>query len=186
MKGGDDKSMDFEVLYNTYYMQVFSFVMTLTKNRDEAEEITQESFSRAMISGKGYRKESNELTWLCTIAKNFFIDSERKKKHIQTLPDSDEMGISHTEALEIAAAESNEANLVGGSTKPVEEQVEDADSSYRIHMVLHTLEEPYKEVFSLRVFGELSFENIGKIFGKSENWARVTYHRARLKIQEKM
>ena len=45
---------------------------------------------------------------------------------------------------------------------------------------------PYKEVFQLRVFGELSFSQIGLIFGKTENWARVTYHRARIKIQERM
>ena len=53
-------------------------------------------------------------------------------------------------------------------------------------MILHGLDEPYKEVFQLRVFGELSFAQIGRIFGKSENWARVTYHRAKLKIQERM
>ena len=62
----------------------------------------------------------------------------------------------------------------------------DKESSLQIHQILHSMEEPYKEVFSLRVFGELSFQNIGLIFGKSENWARVTYHRARLKIQEKI
>ena len=53
-------------------------------------------------------------------------------------------------------------------------------------MILHELPEPYKEVFQLRVFGELAFGQIGRIFGKTETWARVTYHRARLKIQERM
>ena len=62
----------------------------------------------------------------------------------------------------------------------------DRDSSFRIHMALHALEEPYREAFELRVFGELSFREIGTIFGKTENWARVTYHRARLKLQERM
>ena len=56
----------------------------------------------------------------------------------------------------------------------------------KIHLILHQLEEPYKEVFQLRVFGELSFAEIGSIFGKTETWARVTYHRARLKIKERM
>jgi RNA polymerase sigma-70 factor (ECF subfamily) len=62
----------------------------------------------------------------------------------------------------------------------------DRDSSFRIHMALHALEEPYREVFELRIFGELSFKEIGLIFSKTENWARVTYHRARLKLQERM
>ena len=72
------------------------------------------------------------------------------------------------------------------SEENVEKAAADADMAFRIHVILHRLEEPYKEVFQLRVFGELSFAQIAAIFGKSENWARVTYHRAKLKIQERM
>jgi len=72
------------------------------------------------------------------------------------------------------------------SGKTVEQLVTDKDSSFRIHTVLHTMEEPYREVFELRIFGELPFSQIGTIFGRTENWARVTYHRARLKLQERM
>ena len=60
------------------------------------------------------------------------------------------------------------------------------ESSFAIHKLLHELEEPYKEVFELRVFGELSFAEIAEIFGRTESWARVTYHRAKLKIKERM
>ena len=70
--------------------------------------------------------------------------------------------------------------------KSVEQTAEDRDTSFRIHMALHALEEPYREVFELRVFGELSFREIGMIFGKTENWARVTYHRSKIKLQERM
>ena len=66
------------------------------------------------------------------------------------------------------------------------DKVSDTDSALQIHMVLHELPEPYKEVFQLRVFGELTFAQIGMVFGKTENWARVTYHRARLKIKERI
>ena len=68
----------------------------------------------------------------------------------------------------------------------LQNHIADQDSALQIHLVLHELKEPYKEVFQLRVFGELSFSQIGIIFGKTENWARVTYHRARLKIKERM
>lgn len=64
--------------------------------------------------------------------------------------------------------------------------MEDEIATLQIHRILHRMEEPYKEVFQLRVFGELSFQKIGRIFEKTETWARVTYHRARLKIQERM
>jgi RNA polymerase sigma-70 factor (ECF subfamily) len=62
----------------------------------------------------------------------------------------------------------------------------DREVAFAIHQVLHTLDEPYKEVFSLRTFGELSFRQIGELFGRTESWARVTYHRARLKIKEEL
>ena len=68
----------------------------------------------------------------------------------------------------------------------LEKTITDADTAFRIHLVLHDLDEPYKEVFQLRVFGELSFAQIASIFKKTESWARVTYHRARLKIKERM
>ena len=64
--------------------------------------------------------------------------------------------------------------------------LENKDTALQIHLILHELDEPYKEVFQLRIFGELPFSQIGMIFGKTENWARVTYHRARLKIKERM
>ena len=68
----------------------------------------------------------------------------------------------------------------------VERDIIDKDTSFRLHMLLHSMEDPYKEVFQLRVFGELSFLQIGQIFGKTESWARVTFHRARLKLKERM
>ena len=115
-----------------------------------------------MLSKSSFRRESGELTWLCAIAKNLAIDELRLAGRFG---DTDEEAADQT-------------NL--------EQIVEDEDQALRIHRVLHTLEEPYKEVFQLRVFGELSFQKISLIFGKTENWARVTYHRARLKIQERM
>ena len=148
--------MDFEQLYNTYYMQVYSFVLALSRNRDTSEEITQKTFFRAITAGKKYAGNSSELTWLCAIAKNLFTDELRLQK---------KTCVAETEEK---ASGMNE------------------DSAFQIHQVLHNLEEADKEVFQLRVFGELSFQKIGKLFGKTENWARVTYHRARLKIQERM
>ena len=77
-----------------------------------------------------------------------------------------------------------DAGIAGA--KGAADAVEDKETALQIHLILHDLPEPYKEVFQLRVFGELPFSQIGFIFGKTENWARVTYHRARMKIQERM
>ena len=152
-----------ERLYNTYYMRVFSYVMTMAGDRHTAEEITQEAFFRAFSKSGGFRNESDEVTWLCAIARNLFLDEKRRQTRTEQMPE------------EIPSKE-----------KTPEQLTMDRDSSFRIHMALHALDEPYREAFELRVFGELSFREIGTIFGKTENWARVTYHRARLKLQERM
>ena len=156
--------MDYEKLYNSYYMQVYSYAVALTKNPEQAEEIAQHTFVKALSSKAGYKGKSSELTWLCSIAKNLYYDELRRNQHISSLGE----------------------NLHISSEVDIEQAVSDSDMAFRIHLVLHKLEEPYKEVFQLRVFGELSFSQIATIFGKTESWARVTYHRARLKIQERM
>ena len=150
-------------LYETCYMRVFSYVMTLSGNRSLSEEITQETFYRAFARQRDFRGESDELTWLCAIAKNLFVDEQRRVSRYGEMPKE-----------------------MPDPLKGVAKTVEDKVASFRIHLVLHTLEDPYKEVFELRVFGELSFREIGMIFDKTENWARVTYHRARIKLQERM
>ena len=154
--------MDYEQLYNTYYMKVYSFVMTLAKNQDVSEEITQKTFFKALATSKKHRGNSSEFTWLCAIAKNLFVDEQR------------------------AGAKFAGCDVESVSETSIEKSLVDEDTAFQVHKVLHSLEEPYKEVFQLRVFGELSFQKIGLIFDKTENWARVTYHRARLKIQERM
>ena len=152
----------FERLYSAYYMRVFSYAMTLTGDQMQAEEITQETFFRAFSKQNGFRGDSDAVTWLCAIAKNFFLDEKRKQSRCETVPEE-----------------------LTDHGKGPEQLAEDRDSSFRIHMALHGLEEPYREVFELRIFGELSFREIGMIFGKTENWARVTFHRARIKLQER-
>ncbi|MBP5743282.1 MAG: sigma-70 family RNA polymerase sigma factor [Oscillospiraceae bacterium] len=144
-------------------MRVFSYAMTLAGDRSQAEEITQETFFRAFSKQSEFRGESDEVTWLCAIAKNFWLDEKRRGKRTEAMPEE----------------------MTDTGTGP-EQAAMDRDSSFRIHMALHQLEEPYREVFELRVFGELSFREIGMIFSKTENWARVTYHRARHKLQERM
>ena len=153
-----------EKLYEAFYMKVFSYVMTLAKDRNDAEEITQETFFRAISTDKTFKGESESFTWLCAIAKNIFIDEKRR----------------------VSRQDDELSEELPDTNKGIEEKLTDRDQSLKIHLILHKLEEPYKEVFQLRIFGELSFAEIGSIFGKTETWARVTYHRARLKIKERM
>lgn len=136
--------------------------MTIVKNQSLAEEITQNTFYKALTARHGYKGKSREFTWLCSIAKTLQLMNAAKSKYA---------------CFDASAAETSD---------DIANHIADQDSALQIHLVLHELKEPYKEVFQLRVFGELSFSQIGIIFGKTENWARVTYHRARLKIKERM
>ncbi len=154
-----------EELYNTYFHDVYLYMMSLSKSEEISEEITQETFFRAMKSLDKFEGKSSIKTWLCQIARNLFINHIKKQKRFS----DDEIAPNIPDV---------KADFV--------EKISDNSEAVSIHKILHNLEEPYKEVFSLRVFSELSFKQIADIFGKTESWARVTFHRGKLKISEKL
>lgn len=154
----------FDQIYQTYFDPVYRYALSLSRDRDLAEEITQETFFKAMRSLDSFRGESSIKSWLCSIARNLLIDHQRKRK---------------TQPIEDAQ------NLPDTAMGP-EESIVRQDERIHIHRLLHHLDEPYREVFTLRTLGQLSFRDIGELFGKSENWACVVYHRARAKIKQKM
>ena len=159
--------MNIEELYRTYFDIVYRYIRSISQDGSLAEEVTQETFFKALEKIDQFRGDCDVRVWLCQIAKNTLYDHLKKQKK-QLLGD---------ERLE--EAESADGELL-------EEKLAQRSQAMEIHKVLHRLSEPYKEVFSLRTFGELTFREIGMLFGKSENWARVTYYRARVKIREEL
>ena len=159
--------MNIEELYRTYFDIVYRYIRFISQDGSLAEEVTQETFFKALKKADQFRGDCDVRVWLCQIAKNTLYDHLKKQKK-QLLGD---------ERLE--EAESADGELL-------EEKLAQRSQAMEIHKVLHRLSEPYKEVFSLRTFGELTFREIGMLFGKSENWARVTYYRARVKIREEL
>ena len=155
---------ELESLYRAYFQDVYLYILSLSKDEHIAEDITSEAFIKAIKSIDTFKGNCDIRVWLCQIAKNCYFSYLRKNKKI-IYRDEEPEHIS-------------EIN--------VEQLIVSKEDSMKIHEILHKLKEPYKEVFSLRVFSELSFREIGNLFGKSENWACVTYHRARKKIQEEM
>lgn len=152
---------DFEKIYSQYYDTVSQYVLSLCRDEALAEEITQKSFFKALKSIDSFRGECKLSVWLCRIAKNTFYTAAKQMRRQTDYPPET-----------IASDES------------IEQKIYDKDTALEIHKLLHSLDEPYKEVFWMRVFGELSFKEISSLFGKTESWARVTYHRARMKIKE--
>ena len=150
-----------------YFDDVYRYLLSLSGSESTAEELTSETFFRAMDALDRFRGECSVRVWLCQIAKNTLYDHLKKQKK----------QLSGNEQLETAESHGGEI---------FEEKLAQRSQAMEIHKVLHSLSEPYKEVFSLRTFGELKFSEIGMLFGKSENWARVTYYRARVKIREEL
>lgn len=148
------------------YEAVYHYAFSLCRDDSIAQDITQEAFLRAMKSATQFQGRSSLYTWLCTIAKNCWLNQCRSSNRERFLDDS------VTDDLHLDSS--------------LEERVIEKDTAMLVHMILHNMQEPYKEVFSLRIFGQLSFQEIAHLFGKTENWARVTYHRARKMIHDKM
>lgn len=140
------------------------YIYSLSGDRHIAEDITAETFMKAIKSIEKFKGNCDIRVWLCQIAKNCYFSFLRKKKK--------------TVHLDEFSEQKDNFNF--------EQIISSTEESMEIHEILHNLDEPYKEVFSLRIFGELSFKQIACLFGKSDNWACVTYHRARNKIKERM
>ena len=148
---------------NNVLVNSYKFVLTLCQNHTLAEEITQESFFKALKSIDSFNGNCKLSTWLCKIARNTFYSYTKKHNRQVDYP------------LDAILSDEN-----------IEEQFADKEIAYAIHKVLHKLNEPYKEVFWLRIFGDLSFAQIGALFEKTESWARVTYYRAKIMIKEEL
>jgi len=156
-------------LYKEYSKLVFYYLNSLSGNSYIAEELTQETFYRAI---KGITKFNNECkisTWLCKIAKNTWNDYLRKEKFPKTFSIDDENFIE-----KIILEESFEDNI------------EDKSQIISLYKYIHKLDEDTREVFYLRLKGELSFKEIGEILDKSEDWARLTFYRGKIKLKEAM
>ncbi len=155
---------EFESIYKAYFRDVELYLRAICHEETLAEELTEQVFFRALKALPNFRGECDIRTWLCAMGRNAYLSHLRRQK-----PETD------IDTLQIP-----------DPRKSVEERVEDRDQAMAIHRILHDLPEPYKEVFSLRIFGQLSFGDIGALFGRTANWACVTYHRARQKIQAEM
>ncbi|MCR5610569.1 MAG: sigma-70 family RNA polymerase sigma factor [Clostridiales bacterium] len=154
----------FEEIYDRYFKDVYRYVLRLSGSSDAAEEVTAETFFKALSHINSFRGECSMYTWLVRIAGNCYKTYLKKNRRTESLDGVEEPAYIGKNPEDIAL---------------------DRDDAARIRRVLHTLPETYKEVFMWRVFAEMSFEEIGLLFGKTANWACVTYHRARKMIAQK-
>lgn len=152
----------FEEVYKQYQEMVFRFLLRLCRNRHLAEECCQETFYQALKGWKNFRGEGKVSTWLCTIARRVYYSNVSSINSCENIS-------SYQKA-----------------TGDIAEIFVERDRQMIAQRILHELPEPFREVFMLRTFCELNHGQIGELFGKTETWSRVTYHRARCMIQKAM
>lgn len=156
---------DIEKIYEEYFETVNKYLFCLTHNNDISEELTQETFYKAVKKIDTYQGECKMSVWLCQIAKNLWYDQCRKNKKIINTDENDVM-----------------LNLQ--NINSVEDSVISDDEKLYIYKKMQKLDERTREVIYLRISGELSFKEIGIILNKTENWARVTFYRGKNKLKE--
>lgn len=156
---------DIEQIYRQYMPQVYKYLFSLCHEPHLAEELTQETFYQALKSIDGFREECKLYVWLCQIGKRLWMkeltrkNREKRAEFTEDIPDN-----------ELDMAEKNIHR---------EERIS-------LYKALHTLQEPSREVMYLRLSGDFSFKEIGEIMGRDENWARVTFYRAKQKIRKEI
>lgn len=153
-----------ENLYNEYFKTVYKYLICLTHNREIAEDLTQETFCKAISKIDRFRGDCKVSVWLCEIAKNLWLNELKKNKRI--------------------ILTENEKDLVD-----IKYSLEDdfllKQDKIELHKKINNLDSQIKEIFYLRLFSNLSFKEIGEIMGKSEVWARVNFYRGKEKIKER-
>lgn len=158
--------MEFEEIYKAYFGPVYRYLLRLSGSEQLAEELAAETFFRALRATDGFRGGCEVRVWLCQIAKNAYYTHQKKSRR---------------------ARPADEALLgqVADPAPPPEEAADTRDRAARLRAIAERLPEPYREVFRLRAFGELPYKDIGSLYGKTANWACVTFHRAREMIRRR-
>lgn len=153
------KSIDFNDIYKEHAEMIYRFLLRMCNDEHLAEDLMQDTFLKAIKKIDTFDMRCKLSSWLCQIAKNTYFDYLRKKKN-QT---------------DVELCEES----IGTVEMSPEERLMSAEMAGEIHRMIHKLDETYKEVFLLRFYANLSFKEIGNVFGKSEVWGRVTYLRGK-------
>lgn len=152
-----------EEIYKNYANLIKNYIFLITRDNDLAEEIMQDTFASAINQLDKFRGDSEISVWLCSIAKNILYKKAKKNNSIKMIS-------------------INELDIADNTV--LEDDIISKDNKLKLYEALQNLDADTREVMYLRLTGELSFREIGKILHKSENWARVTFFRGKQKLKE--
>ena len=153
------ESMD--EIYKKYANLIKNYIFSITGNKDLSEEIMQETFVVAINQINNFRGDCDISVWLCSIAKKILYKITKKNNSVNMVPIYE---------LELA------------DNKRIEDEYIKKNDKLKLYEALQQLDANTREVMYLRLTGDLTFKEIGKILSKSENWARVTFFRGKQKL----
>ena len=162
-----------EKIYTVHARTVYGFLLARTGDPDTAEELTQETFCRALKQVGGFKGESSVSTWLCGIARHVWQEHVKKQKRRSSVE------IQAGEQTDDGREEQADHSCLQDSHMLMRENME-------VLKALHNLKEPARETMYLRLIGNLTFAQIGEIMGRSENWARVTFYRGKETVMKEV
>lgn len=158
-----NKDVDIEKVYNEHFKTVYKYLICLTRSKETAEDLTQETFCKAIDKIDKFKGKCKMSVWLCEIAKNLWINELKKNKRITFLE--------------------NEQDIVDVKYS-VEEDFLLKQDKEDLYNRINNLDSQTKEIFYLKLFADLTFKEIGEIMGKSEVWARVNFYRGKQRMKE--
>lgn len=154
--------MEIEQIYNEYSKIVYKYLICLTHSKEIAEDLTQETFCKAIKNINNFQGKCKISVWLCEIAKNLWFNELKKMKKVSFVEIEDDINILYN----------------------IEEEFLKKQELELLYSKIQKLDEAVKEIFYLKLFSNLTFKQIGEIKGKSEIWARVNFYRGKQKLKE--
>lgn len=154
----EDNRLDINEIYDRYHRDVYHFALYFTNNKQEAEDITQETFIKIMKSISSLKDPERLKTWILTIARNTAMDLHRKRKFVSLFPEW------------VFDKEKD-------SVTPEERLIQKGEWT-ELQNALLKLKQQYRTVVILRGLKELTIKETADILGCSEAKVRVDYHRA--------
>ncbi len=178
-----------ETIYREHAQTVYRYLLSRTGDADASEELTQETFYQAVKSANKFNGSCTVVTWLCAIAKNKLREYERKKNRELLIDDAenaaDASAMPQQRGIKRRSAPDSAAHLQDTQTvTSAESEIISSENRVELMMALQQIDAGVREVIYMRLFGELSFKEIGEVLGRSENWARVTYYRGKERLKK--
>lgn len=156
-------NIDMEKIYSQYFKTIYKYLLCLTHNQEIAEDLTQETFYKAIKNINSLKGNCKLSVWLCQIAKNLWFNEFKRKNKISMV---------NIDFVELAENES------------IEDFFLNQENLKELYHKISLLNKPFKDIVYLKLIGNLTFREIGEIMNKTEVWARVNFYRAKQKLKE--